>query len=189
MTPWRASGFERPRFSQRLGVRLAALLGLGAVLSALLAMAAMLALAWSYADRDSTDEAHQIARSVAFALQAPVSFSDAQGIKDAVAVLKTRPQIQGAWVHDPSGRLLHAVGAAALRPGQDDLGGLAAGWLQVGAPSAWRSAPTPRWSSVIACSASRRTSRMRARCSPNSADANTLCSAAYRCTAAESTTC
>lgn len=134
MTLWRASGLERPPFSQRLGVRLAALLGLGAVLSAMLAMAGMLAMAWYYADRDSTDEAHQVTRSVAFALQAPVSFADTQGIHDAVAVLKTRPQIQGAWVHDPAGRLLHTMGNAVLVPGQADLGGLSKGWLQVSAP-------------------------------------------------------
>ena len=37
MTRWPMSTLESPRFRQRLGVRLAALLGLGAALSALLA--------------------------------------------------------------------------------------------------------------------------------------------------------
>lgn len=125
---------ERPGVFQRLGVRLAGLLGLGALISALLAMMTMLALASYYVDRDSKAEALQTARGVAFALQAPVSFADGQGIRDAVAVLRARPQILGAWVHDKSGTLLHAAGTAVLRPTRSTQGGLADGWLQVTEP-------------------------------------------------------
>lgn len=134
MTIWRSMGLARPRFSQRLGVRLAALLGLGAAISALLAMAAMLAIAWHFAERDSLEESRQTARGVAFALQAPVSFDDAQGIEEALAVLKARPHIRAAWVHDPSGQLLRSIGEAPLRAGEADQGSLAEGWLQLSEP-------------------------------------------------------
>jgi two-component system sensor histidine kinase BarA len=134
MTAWKTPGLERPRFTQRLGVRLAALLALGAVTSALLAMAAMLGIAWYFAERDTAEEARQVARSVAFALQAPVSFDDADGIRDAVAVLQARPQIRGAWVHGPADQLLLSSGSAPWRDGPGDLGGLALGWLQVSVP-------------------------------------------------------
>jgi signal transduction histidine kinase/CheY-like chemotaxis protein len=134
MTIWSSAGLQRPRFGQRLGVRLAAALGLAAVTSALLAMAAMLAIAWHFAQRDAIEESHQVAHSVAFALQAPVSFADQQGIEDALAVLKARPQIHGAWVHDQAGRLLKSTGRATLHEGETDLGSLAQGWLQVSVP-------------------------------------------------------
>jgi two-component system sensor histidine kinase BarA len=134
MTLSLASQLERPPWLKRLGVRLAALLALGAVISALLAMSAMLAMAWFFAERDAFEEAHQVARGVAFALQAPVSFADSAGIHDAVAVLQARPQIRGAWVHDQTGRLLHGVGPSTLEPGPGDAGSLAQGWLQVGTP-------------------------------------------------------
>lgn len=125
---------DRPPLLQRLGVRLAALLGLGAAMSALLAMAAMLAIAGFHADQDAQLEAQLVARGAAFSLQAPVSFDDAQGIRDAIALLQARPQIEGAWVHDRTGQLLHATGTALLRPGAEAQGGLARGWLQVTEP-------------------------------------------------------
>ena len=134
MTIWPTSTLEQPRFRQRLGVRLATLLGVGAVLSATLATAAMLAMAWYFADRDRRDEAHQVAVGLAFALQAPVSFEDAQGIVDAVAVLRARPQIQGAWVHDAKGRLLYSTVDASRQAGAAGSGGLAQGWLRVDVP-------------------------------------------------------
>jgi signal transduction histidine kinase/DNA-binding NarL/FixJ family response regulator len=133
MTRWPMSTVEPPRFSQRLGVRLATLLGMGAALSALLATAAMLAMAWYFADQDNRDEAQQVARSLAFALQAPVSFEDAQGIREAVAVLQARPQIQSAWVHDGAGRLLYAFGDVQP-PAAEGSGSLAQGWLRVEVP-------------------------------------------------------
>jgi|GEM_PF-1621038 len=134
MTRWPVSTLEPPRFSQRLGVRLATLLGMGAALSALLATAAMLAMAGYFADEDNRDEAQQVARSLAFALQAPVSFEDTQGIRDAVAVLQARPQIQGAWVHDGAGRLVYTFGNAPRQAPAAGTGGLAQGWLRVEAP-------------------------------------------------------
>jgi signal transduction histidine kinase/ActR/RegA family two-component response regulator len=134
MTIWSSAGLSRPPLSQRLGVRLATALGLGAVTCALLAVATMLTIGWHFAQQDSTEESQQVAHGIAFALQAPVSFSDAQGIEDALAVLSTRPQIRGAWVHDHTGRLLKATGQATLRPVEAGMGSLAQGWLQVSAP-------------------------------------------------------
>ena len=44
------------------------------------------------------EEASEVARTLSFALQAPVAFNDQKGMDDALTLLRARPQVSGAWV-------------------------------------------------------------------------------------------
>ena len=105
------------RWSDRpLGFKLAAVLALGAGLAALFVTAAMLVIAWWSAEAHAREDAHENVRSLAFALQAPVAFVDDAGIREAVAVLKARPQVRGAWVVDAAGGRSRLVSAVPVIP-------------------------------------------------------------------------
>ncbi len=64
------------------------------------------------------EETTEVARTLAFAMQAPLAFADLQGINDALTLLRARPQVEAAQVFDRDGRLLATYGlAAALQEG------------------------------------------------------------------------
>lgn len=116
---------------QPLGHRIGALAALAAGLSVAVATSATLALtAWA-AERDERESNTTLARSIAFALQAPVAFMDERGLREAMAVLRVAPDIQGAWVYSQEGALLYAAGDLAPPDQTRSGGGLRQGWLRV----------------------------------------------------------
>ena len=117
-----------------LRVKLAALLALGIGLSVAIVASALLALAWWNAESLVRDDARANARALAFALQAPVSYSDTGGIREALAVLQARPQVVGAAVMDAKGVTLYRWGVVREGVHTDELGNLQEGWLEVIAP-------------------------------------------------------
>ena len=117
-----------------LRVKLAALLALGIGLSVSIVASALLALAWWNAESLVRDDARANVRALAFALQAPVSLGDANGILEAVAVLQARPQVVGAAVMDAKGATLYRWGVVHDGVHIDEQGDLAMGWLEVSAP-------------------------------------------------------
>jgi signal transduction histidine kinase/ActR/RegA family two-component response regulator len=114
--------------------RLSRLIAFCAGLSALLCMLAVVGTGWWLQQSRAGEETTEISRTLSFALQAPVAFDDRKGIADALALLRARPQVSGAWVYGSDGRLLGAYGKdAPLRPGADG-GSFAAGYLLVSEP-------------------------------------------------------
>ena len=64
------------------------------------------------------EETTEVARTLSFALKAPLAFDDRPGINDALTLLRARPQVDAAWVYDRSGKLLARYGSAdALKNG------------------------------------------------------------------------
>ena len=128
-------GRRARRWSNRpLSLRLSALLALAASLCALLATSATLAIGWWSAERHARDESATLARSIAFALHAPVTFMDEAGVRDAMEVLRTEHSVQGAWVYDSAGVLLYATGAHEPALPGATVGGITRGFLQVSEP-------------------------------------------------------
>ena len=122
----------RTAFEARsLRSQLSLLIALCAALTAVLGMVAVAGTAWwmqtSHAQEDSTG----VARTLAYALEAPVAFDDAKGITDALALLRAYPDVNGAWVYNGAGTLLSRYGSAGPQPPAPGAGGLAAGYLQI----------------------------------------------------------
>ncbi|MEY4907011.1 MAG: hypothetical protein RL260_729 [Pseudomonadota bacterium] len=117
-------------------VKLAWLLGLCAGLTALMGSAAMLAAGWVFAASHAREDAQEVVRSLAYSLQAPVSFEDQRGLTDTLEVLKVRQQVTAAWVESSAdGARLASWGASgAAAPREPDGGGLLAGHMTLGAP-------------------------------------------------------
>ena len=114
--------------------RLSRLIAFCAGLSALLCMLAVVGAGWWLQQSRAREETTEISRTLSFALQAPVAFDDRQGIADALALLRARPQVSGAGVYGSDGRLLGAYGKdTPLRPGADG-GSFAEGHLLVSEP-------------------------------------------------------
>ena len=109
--------------------RLSLLIALGAALTALLAMVAVAGTGWWLQAGRAHEETTEVARTLAFALEAPVAFDDAKGISDALALLRARPQVSAAWVYDSAGKLVGRYGAAGAQPPEASAGGFAAGFL------------------------------------------------------------
>jgi signal transduction histidine kinase/CheY-like chemotaxis protein len=109
--------------------RLSRLIAFCAGLTALLCMLAVVGTGWWLQEGRAREETTEISRTLSFALQAPVAFEDRQGIDDAMALLRARPQVSGAWVYASDGRLIGSYGQGApLRPVAAG-GSLAAGHL------------------------------------------------------------
>jgi signal transduction histidine kinase/ActR/RegA family two-component response regulator len=114
--------------------RLSLLIAFCAGLTALLCMLAMVGTGWWLQERRARDESTEVARVLSFALQAPVALDDRKGIADALALLRARPQVSGAWVYDKEGRLLASYGQGQpLRP-DAPVGGFGAGYLLASEP-------------------------------------------------------
>lgn len=103
--------------------RLALLIAACAGLTALLCMAALVSTTWWQQQAHAREDAEEVARTLAYTLQAPVAFDDRKGVADALGVLRARPDISDAWVYDNDGRLLGRHGTAGP-PAADDQGGL-----------------------------------------------------------------
>ncbi|CAN7590828.1 ATP-binding protein [Rhizobacter sp. LjRoot28] len=102
-----------------LRFKLAALLGVCAALTAAFVSVTMFAFTWWSLDQDARQDATEIAQSLAYSLSAPLAFEDVAGLNDALSVLRTRPQVKGAWVHDRHGvpQVIWGDVAAAPPPG------------------------------------------------------------------------
>lgn len=102
-----------------LRFKLAALLGVCAAVTAAFVSATMFAFTWWSLDQDARQDTTEIAQSLAYSLSAPLAFEDVAGLNDALSMLRTRPQVQGAWVHDRHGvpQVIWGDVAAAPSPG------------------------------------------------------------------------
>ena len=58
------------------------------------------------------EETTEVARTLSFALTAPLAFDDRPGINEALTLLRARPQVDAAWVYGRDGKLLARYGAA-----------------------------------------------------------------------------
>jgi signal transduction histidine kinase/HPt (histidine-containing phosphotransfer) domain-containing protein/ActR/RegA family two-component response regulator len=131
---------ERRTANLPVRLKLAGLMALCACLTALLGTVAMLVTGWMFASSHAREDAQEVVRSLAFALQAPVSFEDQRGLTDTLAVLQARQQVVAAWVDAAGdGARLASWGlpSAAARPGSGvvpDEGGLLSGEMTLGAP-------------------------------------------------------
>lgn len=117
-------------------VKLAWLLGLCAGLTAVMGSVAMLVAGWVFASSHAREDAQEVVRSLAYSLQAPVSFEDQRGLTDTLEVLKVRQQVSAAWVESSAdGARLASWGVSgAAVPREPDGGGLLAGHMTLGAP-------------------------------------------------------
>jgi two-component system sensor histidine kinase BarA len=98
--------------------RLSALIAATACMTALLCLLAVSALGLWLQQGQARDESREIARTLAFSLQAPMAFGDRRGVEEALALLRARPQVTGAWVWGMDDRLVAAYGqGTALHPG------------------------------------------------------------------------
>jgi signal transduction histidine kinase/CheY-like chemotaxis protein len=95
--------------------RLSALIAATAGLTALLCLLAVSALGLWLQQGQARDESREIARTLAFSLQAPMAFGDRRGVDEVLALLRARPQVTGAWVWGTDGRLLAAYGQGTPR--------------------------------------------------------------------------
>jgi two-component system sensor histidine kinase BarA len=108
--------------------RFALLIAGCAGLTALLCMAAVVSTSWWQQQAHAREDADEVVRTLAYALQAPVAFEDRKGVADALGILRARPEISDAWVYDNDGRLLGRHGHAEPPP-TGHTGGLFAGHM------------------------------------------------------------
>ena len=113
--------------------RLALLIAACAGLTALLCMLAFVASTWWHQQSHAREDADEIARTLAYALQAPVAFDDRKGITEALGLLRARPDVTDAWVLDPAGRMIARHGLAPAPAAGDD-GSLLRGRIVARAP-------------------------------------------------------
>jgi signal transduction histidine kinase/CheY-like chemotaxis protein len=112
-----------------LSARLSRLIAFCAGLTALLCMLAVVGTGWWLQESRAREESTEIGRTLTFALQAPVAFDDRRGIADALALLRARPQVTGAWVYGSDGRLLGSYGQGRPLRADEAGGSLASGVL------------------------------------------------------------
>ena len=115
---------------QRLSLLIAFCAGLTALFCILAVVGTGL---WLQTDRARVETA-EVALTLAYALQAPVAFDDRQGMADALALLRARPQVSGAWVYGPQRNLLASYGQGPQVLSGADVGGFVLGALQTSAP-------------------------------------------------------
>lgn len=120
--------------------RLTWLVALCAGLAAMLGMVAVAGTGWWLQQERAREETEELLQTLAFTLQAPLAFEDAKGVADALAVLKLRPSVDGAWVLDARGRLVGRLGADTTLPANTG-GSLWQGQLVVRQPVALDGAP------------------------------------------------
>ena len=58
------------------------------------------------------EETTEVARTLSFALKAPLAFDDRPGMNEGLTLLRARPQVDAAWVYGRDGKLLASYGAA-----------------------------------------------------------------------------
>jgi signal transduction histidine kinase/CheY-like chemotaxis protein len=92
--------------------RFALLLAACAGLTALLCMLAFVTTAWWQQQSHAREDADEVVRTLAYALQAPVAFEDRKGIAEVLGILRARPEVSDAWVYDNNARLLGRYGHA-----------------------------------------------------------------------------
>ena len=109
--------------------RLSVLIATCAGLTALLCLLAVAGTGWWLQASRADEEATEVVRTMAFALEAPVAFDDAKGVTDALALLRGRPQVSAAWVFDGTGKQLGRYGQGGAQPPPAAQGGLLAGYL------------------------------------------------------------
>ncbi len=137
--PGPAAAPARPHARRRLRdlpleVKFGLLLAICGGLTALFATAAVLFIGWRSGEASAREQAHEVARLSAHALQAAVVFEDVRGIRDGLAVAATRSDLQGIWVWSRDGRLLESRGNGdAPRPNASG-GGLAQGTVEASEP-------------------------------------------------------
>ena len=94
--------------------RLSLLIAVCAGITTLLCLLAMAGSGLWLQQNSAREETTEVARTLSFALQAPVAFGDRQGMNDALTLLRARPQVEAAWVYDPQGNLLASYGLGEL---------------------------------------------------------------------------
>jgi signal transduction histidine kinase/ActR/RegA family two-component response regulator len=111
--------------------RLSWLIAVCAGITTLLCMLAVVGSGLWLQHNSAREETTEVARTLSFALQAPLAFNDRQGINDALTVLRARPQVEAALVFDRDGKLLASYGSvqAVQSVPRDD--GFTASRLQV----------------------------------------------------------
>ena len=110
--------------------RMALLIAVCAAITTLLCLLAVVGSGVWLQQNSAREETTEVARTLSFALQAPVAFGDAQGIKDALALLRARPQVEAAWVYDRHGAVLASYGPSNALSGGVATEGLLASRLQ-----------------------------------------------------------
>ncbi len=95
-----------------LGRRLSLLLALCAGATALCGFVAVLIAGVWFQQTRALNASQEIARTMAYALQAPLAFEDRKTIADTLGGLSTRAQVQAAWLFDKSDRLVAVYGKA-----------------------------------------------------------------------------
>ena len=95
--------------------RLSWLIGVCAWLTTALSMLAVIGTGLWLQHSGAREESTEVARTLSFALQAPLAFSDRQGVDDALALLQARPQVLAAQVYDRDGQLLASYGVPPSR--------------------------------------------------------------------------
>ena len=113
-----------------LGQRLTLLLALCAGATALCGFVAVLIAGVWFQQSRALNASQEIARTMAYALQAHLAFEDRKAIADTLGGLSTRAQVQAAWLFDKSDRLVAVYGSAG-NVAPPDGGGLHTGSLVV----------------------------------------------------------
>ena len=96
--------------------RLSLLIALCAAITTLLCLSAVLGTGLWLQQKSAREETTEVARTLSFALQAPVAFGDRPAMTEALTLLRARPQVEAAFVYDRQGQLLVAYGAKAPLP-------------------------------------------------------------------------
>ena len=116
-----------------LGQRLSLLLALCAGATALCGFVAVLIAGVWFQQSRALNASQEIARTMAYALQAPLPFEDRKAMADILGGLSTRAQVEAAWLFDKSNQLVAVYGnAGPIAP--PDGGGLLAGSIVVSEP-------------------------------------------------------
>ncbi|TXC67242.1 response regulator [Piscinibacter aquaticus] len=115
-------------------------MALCAGMAAMLGMIAVAGTGWWLQQERAREDTDELLQTLAFTLQAPLAFEDPKGIADALAVLKLRPSVDGAWVLDARGRTVGRHGADVALPARTG-GGLLQGRLVVRQPVTLEGAP------------------------------------------------
>ena len=93
--------------------RLSLLIALCGAITTLLCLSAVLGSGLWLQQKSAREETTEVARTLSFALQAPVAFGDRSAMLEAMTLLRARPQVEAAFVYDPQGRLLASYDAAS----------------------------------------------------------------------------
>ena len=114
--------------------RLSMLLALCAGATALCGFVAVVTAGLWFQQSRVRSASFEIARTVAYAVQAPLAFDDRKALADALAVLRARSEVRGAWAYDSADRLVASYGRLGSGPPPGGSGGLWQGYLLVEEP-------------------------------------------------------